>query len=94
MLSLIDSKGLPKEAHSGIQADIGSAIFDTSSQGCYGYQHPEAGQRRKMRRGPRGKFSWTGSASDIPFLPNLLVKFSWKCKLVLGPGGKEKEFGE
>ena len=47
-----------------------------------------------MRRGPRGKFSWTGSASDIPFLPNLLVKFSWKCKLVLGPGGKEKEFGE
>lgn len=49
-----------------------------------------------MGWGPHGKFSWTGSVSDkkYPFFPSLLVKFGWKCKLVLGPGGKEKEFGE
>lgn len=38
-------------------------------------------------------FHGLGQQVTYPFFPSFLVKFSWKCKLVLGPGEKEK-FGE
>lgn len=64
MLSLIGSKGVAKEAHSGIQADTGSAIFDTGSRSL-GVLTSRGKWEKKDSGGSYVKFLWAAPASDI-----------------------------